>query len=73
MFVRVVKMQGECACVCVPGRKAGGCPRTPAANNSTASESAVAAEGEHKHNISPDRYKKSLFMNFRHIVFKASI
>lgn len=41
-------------CVYVPGRKAGGCPRTPGADSSTATESAAAAEGEHKHNISPD-------------------
>ena len=43
-----------CLCVCVPGRKAGGCPRTPAANNNTATESAAAAEGAHKHHISTD-------------------
>lgn len=41
-------------CVSVPGRKAGGCPQTPVANNNTATESAAAAEGDHKHNISPD-------------------
>lgn len=32
----------------VPGRKAGGCPLTPGANNNTATESAAAAEGDHK-------------------------
>lgn len=40
--------------VCVPGKIAGGYPRTPAAGNSTATSSAAAAGGEHKQNISPD-------------------
>lgn len=63
-----------CACVCVcvhvPGRKAGGCPRTPAANNNTATESVPAAEGRHKHK---SNHKKTLFIRLGQIVFKASM
>lgn len=40
--------------MCVPGKIAGGYPRTPVADNNTATESAAAAEEEHKHNIRPD-------------------
>lgn len=43
-----------CVCVCVPGRKAGGCLQTPAADSNTATGSAAATEGEHRHNINPD-------------------
>jgi len=55
----------------VPGKIAGGCPRIPVANNSTATASAAAAAEEHKHSIRPDRQSLNITLTDSVGVFKA--